>query len=86
MTGYGASDIGLEPLKDCDFSFIKDLVFRVHRKMETLVLSAMSDTCSCHKAIIQILFMASRAIPIIAFHGVELYTCVTYASMRCIRS
>ena len=37
--------------------------------METLVLSAMSY--SCHKAIIQILFMAYRAIPIIAFHGVE---------------
>ena len=39
MTGYGAFDIGLEPSKDCDFSFTKDLVFRVYRKMETLAMS-----------------------------------------------
>ena len=37
------------------------------------------------------LFMAHRAIPIIAFRGVEsiyiyIYVCVTCATMRCIRS
>ena len=47
------SRFGLEPLKECDFSFIEDLVFRVHRKMETPVLSAKSDD-SC-KAIIEII-------------------------------
>ena len=44
------SRFGLEKFKDCDLSFLKDLVFRVHRKMETLILSAMID--SHRKAII----------------------------------
>ena len=43
------SRFGLEPLKDSDFSFTDDIVFRVQRKVETLVPSAMIDSLAAAK-------------------------------------
>ena len=48
----------MELLKDCDFNFIEDVVFGVHRKMETVVLSPKLIVITAHKAIIGILLFS----------------------------